>query len=190
MVSLCLASSQLSWVYWHGHRLHRTHMESLHGILATGRLLPSSPNLPGTRSSGARPGVYLHKHENRHLAEGYATLTGYGTRLIFLQPCLERRYDQEGSRKQDQKRIKRFKATIRCQQGQFEFGDHLRDWSPELDLPLSSPLKLSLARRPSCLATRHRGRAKGSGKRDPFICKAPERPKPSPPTERKPQNLT
>ena len=78
---------------------HGTHLECLHAILSTGRLLPSDPGLPGTRAFTDRGGVYLHRPINRHLAENYSSLTRYGTKHIFVKPCVEVLYDIRGSMK-------------------------------------------------------------------------------------------
>ncbi|CAE7256567.1 unnamed protein product, partial [Symbiodinium sp. CCMP2456] len=78
---------------------HGTHLECLHGIMATGRILPSSSVLEGTRHFEGRPGVYLHKEINRHLAAGYASLTRYGPKHVFMRAMLEVLYDIDGSQK-------------------------------------------------------------------------------------------
>ncbi|OLP91678.1 tRNA 2'-phosphotransferase 1 [Symbiodinium microadriaticum] len=88
------AGAENCYVEYHG-----THLECLHAILSTGRLLPSNPEIPGTRSFIDRHGVYLHKPLNRHLAENYSSLTRYGTKHIFVKPCVEVVYDIRGSLK-------------------------------------------------------------------------------------------
>ena len=44
---------------------HGTHLECLHSLAASGRLLPSSGAIEGTRHFGNRPGVYLHRPARR-----------------------------------------------------------------------------------------------------------------------------
>ena len=63
----------------------------------------SAPELEGTRSFEGRGGVHLHKPMNRHLAEGYSSLLRFGARHLFVQPCIEVRYDPQGSMKAGKK---------------------------------------------------------------------------------------
>ena len=69
----------------------------MHAILATGMLLPSDPGLAGTWAFTDRGGVYLHRPINRHLAENESSLTRYGTKHIFIKPCIEVLFDAEGN---------------------------------------------------------------------------------------------
>ena len=40
---------------------------------------------------------------NRHLAEGYSSLLRFGARHLFVQPCIEVRYDPQRSMKAGKK---------------------------------------------------------------------------------------
>ncbi|CAE7777420.1 Trpt1, partial [Symbiodinium sp. KB8] len=127
---------------------HGTHLECLHAILSTGRLLPSNPEIPGTRSFTDRHGVYLHKPLNRHLAENYSSLTRYGTRHIFVKPCVEVVYDIRGSLKAgkqtnqviqdfDSVQIVAIHLRIATQQS-LQPSEYLMEWSGSLELPLQA----------------------------------------------------
>ena len=61
-------------IYEVGHR--GTRMETCYAALATGRLLPC---LPGTRSLDCRPGIYLDREANHHLAGGYSSFDTFWT---------------------------------------------------------------------------------------------------------------
>ena len=127
---------------------HGTHLECLHAILSTGRLLPSNPEIPGTRSFTDRHGVYLHKPLNRHLAENYSSLTRYGARHIFVKPCVEVVYDIRGSLKAgkqtnqviqdfDSVQIVAIHLRIATQQS-LQPSEYLMEWSGSLELPLQA----------------------------------------------------
>ena len=128
--------------------LHGTHLECLHAIISTGRLLPSDPGIPGTRAFTDRNGVYLHKPINRHLAENYSSLTRYGARHIFVKPCVEVVYDIRGSLKAgkqtnqviqdfDSVQIVAIHLRIATQQS-LQPSEYLMEWSGSLELPLQA----------------------------------------------------
>ena len=127
---------------------HGTHLECLHAIISTGRLLPSDPGIPGTRAFTDRNGVYLHKPINRHLAENYSSLTRYGARHIFVKPCVEVVYDIRGSLKAgkqtnqviqdfDSVQIVAIHLRIATQQS-LQPSEYLMEWSGSLELPLQA----------------------------------------------------
>ena len=127
---------------------HGTHLECLHAIISTGRLLPSAPEIAGTRAFTDRHGVYLHKPINRHLAEGYSSLTRYGARHIFVKPCVEVVYDICGSLKAgkqtnqviqdfDSVQIVAIHLRIVTQQS-LQPSEYLMEWSGSLELPLQA----------------------------------------------------
>ncbi|CAE7820370.1 kptA [Symbiodinium necroappetens] len=135
------AAAEHQYVGFHG-----THLECLHAILSTGRLLPSDPGIPGTRAFTDRNGVYLHKPINRHLAENYSSLTRYGARHIFVKPCVEVVYDIRGSLKAgkqtnqviqafDSVQIVAIHLRIATQQS-LQASEYLMEWSSSLALPL------------------------------------------------------
>ena len=140
----CLkAGAENQYVGFHG-----THLECLHAIISTGRLLPSDPGIPGTRAFTDRNGVYLHKPINRHLAENYSSLTRYGARHIFVKPCVEVVYDIRGSLKAgkqtnqviqdfDSVQIVAIHLRIATQQS-LQPSEYLMDWSGSLELPLQA----------------------------------------------------
>ena len=127
---------------------HGTHLECLRGIMATGRILPSSSVIEGARHFEGRPGVYLHKETNRHLAAGYASLTRYGPKHVFMRAMLEVMYDVEGSQKKgkqtnqlilayDSVQITAVLVQIVTKQ-HMQLGEYLREWSGGLEVPLES----------------------------------------------------
>ena len=127
---------------------HGTHMECLHAIISTGRLLPSDPGIPGTRAFTDRNGVYLHKPINRHLAENYGSLTRYGARHIFVKSCVEVVYDIRGSLKAgkqtnqviqdfDSVQIVAIHLRVVTQQS-LQPSEYLMEWSGSLELPLQA----------------------------------------------------
>ena len=59
-----LQASQLETAF------HGTHVECLHGLMATGRIMPSNDKVAGMHHCDGRQGVYLHKPSNKHLAQG------------------------------------------------------------------------------------------------------------------------
>ena len=63
----------------------------------------SSDAIEGTRHFENRPGVYLHRPANRHLAAGYAPLTRYGAKHVFIKSMCEAEIDPQGSVKQGKK---------------------------------------------------------------------------------------
>ena len=75
-----LQASQLETAF------HGTHMECLHGLMATGRIMPSNDKMAGMRHFDDRQGVYLHKpSNNKHLAQGYAAFIRYGPKHVYLR---------------------------------------------------------------------------------------------------------
>ena len=157
---------------------HGTHLECLHAIISTGRLLPSAPEIPGTRAFTDRHGIYLHKPINRHLAEGYSSLTRYGARHIFVKPCVEVVYDIRGSLKSgkqtnqviqdfDSVQIVAIHLRIVTQQS-LQPSEYLMEWSGSLELPLQAAVSafeaLGLGDRLSASA----GKAGSSGGETPL----------------------
>ena len=117
---------------------HGTHLECLHAILSTGRLLPSDPGLPGTRAFTDRGGVYLHRPINRHLAENYSSLTRYGTKHIFVKPCVEVLYDIRGSMKAGKQTNQVIQAFESVQIAARHLRIATQQWSGSLELPLQA----------------------------------------------------
>ncbi|CAE7264138.1 unnamed protein product [Symbiodinium microadriaticum] len=127
---------------------HGKHLECLHSILASGRLLPSDPGIAGTRAFENRGGVDLHRPMNWHLAEGCSSLTRYGTKHIFIKPCIEVRFDPKGNMragKQTNQLIQTFETVkilavhLRiATKANLQVSEYLMEWAGALDLPLSS----------------------------------------------------
>ena len=130
---------------------HGTHLECLHGLLATGRLLPSNDKVPGMRHFEERQGVYLHRPENKHLAEGYAAFIRYGPRHAYLRILVEAEVDPSGSLKRGKRtnqliykyesvRVSAFHVQI-ATKSELRPGDYLREWSATLEVPLATSLQ-------------------------------------------------
>ncbi|CAE7287280.1 unnamed protein product, partial [Symbiodinium sp. CCMP2456] len=127
---------------------HGTHLECLHAILATGRILPSSSVIEGARHFEGRPGVNLHKEVNRHLAAGYALLTRCGPKNVLMRAMLEVLYDIDGSQKKGKQTNQLILAYDSVQitavllqivtKEHMQLGDHIREWSGGLEVPLES----------------------------------------------------
>ena len=83
---------------------HGSHPEALHGLLALGKLLPSSEHVQGARYFEGRPGVYLHSSERRSKAEGYSVHVRLGKPHVYVAVLLETLYDPSQS-------LKKGKAT-------------------------------------------------------------------------------
>ena len=92
-----LQASQLETAF------HGTHTECLHGLMATGRIMPSNDKVAGMRHFDNRQGVYLHKPSNKHLAQGYAAFIRYGPRHVYLRALCEVEVDPAGSVKKGKK---------------------------------------------------------------------------------------
>ena len=92
-----LQASQLETAF------HGTHMECLHGLMATGRIMPSNDKVAGMRHFDGRQGVYLHKPSNKHLAQGYAAFIRYGPKHVYLRVLCEVEVDPAGSAKRGKK---------------------------------------------------------------------------------------
>ncbi|CAE7280291.1 TRPT1 [Symbiodinium sp. CCMP2456] len=101
----------------------------------------------GTHFEG-RPGVYLHKEINRHLAAGYASLTRYGPKHVFMRAMLEVLYDIDGSQKKGKNTNQLILAYESVQitavllqivtKEHMQLGDYIREWSGGLEVPLDS----------------------------------------------------
>ena len=92
-----LHASQLETAY------HGTHVECLHGLMATGRIMPSNDKVAGMRHFDGRQGVYLHRPSNKHLAQGYAAFIRFGPKHVYLRALCEVEVDPAGSAKRGKK---------------------------------------------------------------------------------------
>ena len=155
MASVCVPSPKPPECSCQEQGFHGCHMECLHGLLASGRLQPNTPELAGTRSVEGRGGVYLHRLSNRRLAETDASLTRFGTRHVFAKPCLELQFDNMGS-------VKAGKCTNPCvwafnsvqmtavrikiaTRRDVEQGKYLRKWALKATLAALRAMKLDWA---------------------------------------------
>ena len=140
-----LQASQLETAF------HGTHMECLHGLMATGRIMPSNDKVAGMRHFDGRQGVYLHKPSNKHLAQGYAAFIRYGPKHVYLRALCEVEVDPAGSVKRGKKtnqlifeydsvRICAFHLQI-ATKSELKHGDYLREWAGTLEVPLSAALQ-------------------------------------------------
>ena len=126
-----LQASQLETAF------HGTHMECLHGLMATGRIMPSNDKVAGMRHFDNRQGVYLHKPSNKHLAQGYAAFIRYGPKHVYLRALCEVAVDPAGSVKKGKKtnqlifgydfvRICAFHLQV-ATKSELKLGDYLRE---------------------------------------------------------------
>ena len=140
-----LQASQLETAY------HGTHVECLHGLMATGRIMPSNDKVAGMRHFDGRQGVYLHKPSNKHLAQGYAAFIRFGPKHVYLRALCEVEVDPAGSAKRGKKtnqlifeydsvRICAFHLQI-ATKSELKHGDYLREWAGTLEVPLSAALE-------------------------------------------------
>ena len=125
--------------------------ECLHGLMATGRIMPSNDKVAGMRHFEGRQGVYLHKPSNKHLAQGYAAFIRFGPKHVYLRALCEVEVDPAGSAKRGKKtnqlifeydsvRICAFHLQI-ATKSELKLGDYLREWAGTLEVPLSAALE-------------------------------------------------
>ena len=121
---------------------HGTHMECLHGLMATGRIMPSNDKVAGMRHFDGRQGVYLHKPSNKHLAQGYAAFIRYGPKHVYLRALCEVEVDPTNQFifEYDSLRICAFHLQI-ATKSELKHGDYLREWAGTLEVPLSAALE-------------------------------------------------
>ena len=140
-----LHASQLETAY------HGTHVECLHGLMATGRIMPSSDKVAGMRHFEGRQGVYLHRPSNKRLAQGYAAFIRFGPKHVYLRALCEVEVDPAGSAKRGKKtnqliyeydsvRISAFHLQI-ATKSELKQGEYLREWAGTLEVPLSASLE-------------------------------------------------
>ena len=140
-----LHASQLETAY------HGTHVECLHGLTATGRIMPSNDKVAGMRHFDGRQGVYLHRPSNKHLAQGYAAFIRFGPKHVYLRALCEVEVDPAGSAKRGKKtnqlifeydsvRICAFHLQI-ATKSELKQGEYLREWAGTLEVPLSAALE-------------------------------------------------
>ena len=140
-----LHASQLETAY------HGTHVECLHGLMATGRIMPSNDKVAGMRHFDGRQGVYLHRPSNKHLAQGYAAFIRFGPKHVYLRALCEVEVDPAGSAKRGKKtnqliyeydsvRISAFHLQI-ATKSELKQGEYLREWAGTLEVPLSAALE-------------------------------------------------
>ena len=145
-----LQASQLETAY------HGTHVECLHGLMATGRIMPSNDKVAGMRHFDGRQGVCLHKPSNKHLAQGYAAFIRFGPKHVYLRALCEVEVDPAGSAKRGKKtnqlifeydsvRICAFHLQI-ATKSELKHGDYLREWAGTLEVPLSAALEARLTK--------------------------------------------